>query len=44
MGFLSKKGGLDSSATRTFPLEDAMDAYELFEFHPDQCIKVLLKP
>lgn len=30
--------------TRTFPLEHAVEAYELFENHPDDCIKVLLKP
>lgn len=31
-------------ATQTFPLEDALSAYELFENHKDQCIKVLLAP
>ena len=30
--------------TRTFPLSDALEAYELFENHQDDCIKVLLKP
>lgn len=30
--------------TQTFPLEDALEAYELFENHQDDCIKVLLKP
>lgn len=31
-------------ATHEFPLEQAMDAYELFENHKDQCLKVLIKP
>jgi alcohol dehydrogenase len=31
-------------ATHTFPLENALEAYDLFEHHPDQCVKVLLKP
>jgi alcohol dehydrogenase len=45
MGLLeSKKVDLTPLATHTFSLKDAMDAYELFEFHPDQCVKVLLKP
>jgi alcohol dehydrogenase len=30
--------------THTFPLSDALEAYELFENHQDDCIKVLLKP
>lgn len=30
--------------THVFPLDKAMEAYELFENHPDDCIKVLLKP
>lgn len=30
--------------THIFPLEDALEAYELFENHQDECIKVLLKP
>ena len=31
-------------ATHSFPLEDALKAYDLFENHKDQCVKVLLKP
>jgi alcohol dehydrogenase len=31
-------------ATHTFALEEAMEAYDLFENHKDQCVKVLLKP
>ena len=31
-------------ATHEFPLESAMEAYDLFECHKDQCVKVLLKP
>lgn len=31
-------------ATHRFALEDALAAYDLFENHKDQCIKVLLKP
>jgi len=31
-------------ATHTFSLEEAMEAYDLFENHKDQCVKVLLKP
>jgi alcohol dehydrogenase len=30
--------------THTFPLSHAIEAYELFENHQDDCIKVLLKP
>jgi alcohol dehydrogenase len=30
--------------TRIFPLSDALQAYDLFENHQDDCIKVLLKP
>jgi len=30
--------------THAFPLEDAMEAYNLFENYKDQCLKVLLKP
>jgi alcohol dehydrogenase len=30
--------------THVFPLDKASEAYELFENHPDDCIKVLLKP
>lgn len=31
-------------ATHTYPLVDAVEAYDLFENHKDQCVKVLLKP
>lgn len=31
-------------ATHSFSLEEAMEAYDLFENHKDQCVKVLLKP
>lgn len=31
-------------ATHSFPLNNALEAYDLFEHHPDQCVKVLLKP
>jgi 2-desacetyl-2-hydroxyethyl bacteriochlorophyllide A dehydrogenase len=31
-------------STHRFPLEDALQAYDLFENHKDQCIKVLLTP
>ena len=31
-------------ATHTFSLEDALEAYDLFENHKDKCLKVLLKP
>ncbi len=43
---LVEKGriNLKPLVTRTFPLSDALDAYELFERHQDECIKVLLKP
>ncbi|MCB2188254.1 MAG: alcohol dehydrogenase catalytic domain-containing protein [Deltaproteobacteria bacterium] len=39
-------GRLDLSPliTHRFPLAEAMEAYELFEHHKDQCIKVMLKP
>lgn len=30
--------------THVFPLNKAVEAYDLFENHPDDCIKVLLKP
>jgi threonine dehydrogenase-like Zn-dependent dehydrogenase len=31
-------------ATQTFSLRQALEAYDLFENHKDQSIKVLLKP
>ena len=35
---------LSSMVTHSFPLSEAMEAYDLFENHKDQCIKVVLKP
>jgi alcohol dehydrogenase len=40
----SKEVDLKPFVTHVFPLDKAMEAYELFENHPDDCIKVLLKP
>jgi len=31
-------------ATQVFALEKALEAYDLFEYHKDQCLKILLKP
>lgn len=43
---LVESGRVDLSklATHAFALSDAMEAYNLFENHKDQCLKVLLKP
>ena len=43
---LVEKGRVDLTplATHSFPLEESMEAYDLFENHKDQCVKVLLKP
>ncbi|MFH0730399.1 MAG: alcohol dehydrogenase catalytic domain-containing protein [Pseudomonadota bacterium] len=43
---LLESGRLDLSplVTHTFPLSDAVEAYDLFENHQDDCMKVLLKP
>ncbi|MFH1058759.1 MAG: alcohol dehydrogenase catalytic domain-containing protein [Pseudomonadota bacterium] len=43
---LLESGRVDLSplVTHTFPLAQALEAYELFEHHKDQCLKVLLKP
>lgn len=43
---LLASGRLDLSplVTHSFPLSQAMEAYELFEHHKDKCIKVMLKP
>ena len=43
---LLEQGRVDLSmlTTHTFELSRAMEAYELFEHHKDQCIKVMLKP
>ncbi len=35
---------LSSLVTHSFPLSEAMEAYDFFENHKDQCIKVVLKP
>ena len=35
---------LSSLITHSFPLSEAMEAYDFFENHKDQCIKVVLKP
>lgn len=45
MSFLAD-GKLDLSplTTHTYPLSQAMEAYELFEHSKEECIKVLLKP
>lgn len=45
MGLLeSGRVNLGALATHTFPLEKALEAYDLFENHKDKCLKVLLKP
>lgn len=43
---LAGSGRVDLSplATHRFPLADALEAYDLFENHKDQCLKVLLAP
>jgi alcohol dehydrogenase len=43
---LVEAGRVDLSplATHSFALEEALEAYDLFENHKDQCVKVLLKP
>jgi len=43
---LIESGRVDLSPliTHTFALDDALKAYELFEHHKEECIKVLLKP
>jgi len=45
MGLL-ETGRVDLSpfVTHTFPLDQAMEAYDLFENHKDRCLKVVLKP
>jgi alcohol dehydrogenase len=40
----SGKVDLAPLATHTFALDDAVEAYDLFENHKEQCLKVLLKP
>ena len=39
-----KRLDLSSLITHTFPLAEAMEAYEVFEKQKDKCIKVALKP
>ena len=43
---LLESGRVDLSPfiTHTFPLSEALEAYEVFENHQDDCIKVVLKP
>lgn len=43
---LIAKGRLNLAplTTHSFKLSEAMEAYELFEYHKDKCIKVMLKP
>ena len=43
---LVASGGIDLKpfVTHVFPLDKAVEAYELFENNPNDCIKVLLKP
>ncbi len=38
------KVDLTPLATHTFALEEALEAYDLFENHKDRCVKVLLRP
>ena len=40
----TKRIDLAPLATHIFPLDEALEAYDLFENHKDQCIKVLIKP
>jgi alcohol dehydrogenase len=43
---LLENGRLDLSSliTHHFPLSEAMEAYDLFENHKNECIKVMLRP
>lgn len=43
---LLSSGRVDLSPlwTHTFDLKDALEAYDLFENHKDQCLKIMLKP
>lgn len=43
---LAEHGRVDLGpiATHSFSLDDAVEAYDLFENHKDQCLKVLLRP
>jgi threonine dehydrogenase-like Zn-dependent dehydrogenase len=40
----SGRVSLKEMATRTFPISEARAAYDLFENHKDECIKVLIEP
>jgi alcohol dehydrogenase len=40
----SERVDLSPLVTQTFALDDALEAYDLFENHKEKCIKVLLKP
>jgi alcohol dehydrogenase len=40
----SKRVDLAPLATHVYPLDKAIEAYELFENHKEECVKVLLKP
>lgn len=45
MGMLAAgRLNLSDFCTHTFPLSEAMTAYDLFENHKDRCLKVMLKP
>jgi threonine dehydrogenase-like Zn-dependent dehydrogenase len=45
MSLLQKRRvDLSGLTTHSFPLSQALQAYELFENHKDKCIKVMLKP
>jgi threonine dehydrogenase-like Zn-dependent dehydrogenase len=45
MGLVEKgRVNLAPLATYTYPLDQAMEAYDLFENQKDKCVKVLLKP
>lgn len=39
----ARKVNLRPLVTHTFPLESALAAYDLFENHPDECLKIVLK-
>jgi threonine dehydrogenase-like Zn-dependent dehydrogenase len=43
---LVEHGRIDPApvGTHTFPLDEALEAYDLFENHKDRCLKVFLKP
>ena len=45
-GFRIEAGEIDPSfvVTHVFPLEEAPEAYEIFKYKKDGCVKVVLKP